>query len=94
MRILQATHSGEAGVAEVIRILQNRIRDSTWTIAFKALIVVHLMIREGQPEVTLSYLSTSPRKLVGVNNYTDGTWHSLRFDGSTSWHNPGLQSYR
>ncbi|KAF2211621.1 hypothetical protein CERZMDRAFT_43190 [Cercospora zeae-maydis SCOH1-5] len=69
--ILLATQSGEAGVAEVFRTLQNRLRDSTWTVAFKALIIVHLMIKEGQQEVTLRYLSVSPRNRLAINTFTD-----------------------
>ncbi|KAL8689386.1 MAG: hypothetical protein Q9218_004938 [Villophora microphyllina] len=68
--ILVATHAGEAGVAEIFRALQNRLRDSTWTIVFKALIIVHLMIREGEPNVTLKYLSDSPSKLA-ISNFSD-----------------------
>ncbi|KAM3419155.1 hypothetical protein BST61_g5099 [Cercospora zeina] len=69
--ILLATQSGEAGVAEVFRTLQNRLRDSTWTVAFKALIIVHLMIKEGQQEVTLRYLSVSPRNRLAINTFAD-----------------------
>ncbi|KAL9592082.1 MAG: hypothetical protein Q9179_007072 [Wetmoreana sp. 5 TL-2023] len=68
--ILVATHAGEAGVAEIFRALQNRLRDSTWTIVFKALIIVHLMIREGEPNVTLKYLADSPSKLA-ISNFSD-----------------------
>lgn len=70
--ILVATHAGEAGVAEIFRALQNRLRDSTWSIVFKALIIVHLMIREGEPNVTLKYLADSPSKLA-ISNFSDGT---------------------
>ena len=69
--ILVATHAGEAGVAEVFRTLQNRLRDSTWTIVFKSLIIVHLMIREGEPSVTLKFISDSPSKLA-ISNFSDG----------------------
>lgn len=69
--ILVATHAGEAGVAEVFRALQNRLRDSTWTIVFKSLIIVHLMVREGEPNVTLKYLAESPSKLA-VSNFSEG----------------------
>lgn len=55
--ILLATHSGEAGVAEVFRTLTHRLRDSTWTIVFKSLIIVHLMIKEGEQDVTLRYVA-------------------------------------
>ncbi|KAL8871495.1 MAG: hypothetical protein Q9174_002682 [Haloplaca sp. 1 TL-2023] len=68
--ILVATHAGEAGVAEIFRALQNRLRDSTWTIVFKALILVHLMIREGEPNVTLKYLADTPSKLA-ISNFSD-----------------------
>ncbi|KFH44411.1 Clathrin coat assembly protein-like protein [Hapsidospora chrysogenum ATCC 11550] len=69
--ILVATHSGEAGIAEVIRALQYRLRDATWTVVFKSLITVHLMIREGSPDVTLAYLSKN-RNSLAISNFTDG----------------------
>ena len=71
--ILVATHAGEAGVAEIFRALQNRLRDSTWTIVFKALILVHLMIREGEPNVTLKFLADTPSKLA-ISNFSDGMY--------------------
>jgi ANTH domain len=69
--ILSATNGGEAGVAEVFRTLQIRLRDSTWTIVFKSLIIVHLMIREGQTDMTLRYIAESPKRLA-ISNFTDG----------------------
>ncbi|KAF2483906.1 ANTH domain-containing protein [Neohortaea acidophila] len=69
--ILLATQSGEAGVGEVFRTLTHRLHDSTWTVAFKSLIIVHLMIKEGAPDVTLSYLSTNSRAILAVNQITD-----------------------
>ena len=69
--ILVATHTGDAGVAEIFRALQNRLRDSTWTIVFKALIIVHLMVREGEPNVTLKYIADQPSKLA-ISHFSDG----------------------
>ncbi|KAF2786967.1 ANTH-domain-containing protein [Melanomma pulvis-pyrius CBS 109.77] len=69
--ILVATHAGEAGVAEIFRALTNRLRDSTWTIVFKSLIIVHLMIREGEPEVTLKYLAQNPHRRLAINSFTE-----------------------
>ena len=69
--ILMGTQSGEAGVAEVFRTLTHRLRDSTWTVAFKSLIIVHLMIKEGARDVTLSYLSAAPKSRLAINNFTD-----------------------
>ena len=59
-------------MAEIFRALQNRLRDSTWTIVFKSLIIVHLMIREGEPNVALKYVADSPSKLA-ISNFSDGT---------------------
>ncbi|EEH04589.1 ENTH domain-containing protein [Histoplasma capsulatum G186AR] len=61
--ILTATYS-EAGVAEIFRTLQYRIRESTWTIVYKALIVVHMMIREGSAGAALKFLAQNPRVLT------------------------------
>ncbi|KAH6650101.1 ANTH domain-containing protein [Chaetomium tenue] len=68
--ILVATHAGEAGVGEVFRALQYRLRDATWTVAFKSLITVHLMIREGSPDVTLAYLAKH-RNMLAVSMFSD-----------------------
>ncbi|KAJ5267573.1 hypothetical protein N7478_010381 [Penicillium angulare] len=77
--ILVATHTGEAGVAEVFRTLQHRLRDSAWTIVFKALIIVHLMIREGQPDVALTFLSDNPKKIAPSNfSEAQSQGHNIR----------------
>lgn len=68
--ILIATQS-ESGVAEVFRTLTHRLRDSTWTVTFKALIIVHLMIKEGSLDTTLNYLSAAPKNRLAINNFTD-----------------------
>ncbi|KAI0126972.1 ANTH domain-containing protein [Xylariales sp. AK1849] len=68
--ILVATHAGEAGVGEVFRALQFRLRDSTWTVVFKSLITVHLMIREGSPDVTLAYLA-GHRTMLATSAFAD-----------------------
>ncbi|PYI13167.1 ANTH-domain-containing protein [Aspergillus violaceofuscus CBS 115571] len=77
--ILVATHTGEAGVAEIFRTLQLRLRDSTWTIVFKALIVIHLMIREGQLDATLQYMAENPQKLA-ISGYSEvqSQGHNIR----------------
>lgn len=69
--ILLATQSGESAVAEVFRTLTHRLRDSTWTVAFKSLIIVHLMIKEGAKDITLSYLAVSPSHRLAINTFTD-----------------------
>lgn len=68
--ILVATHTGEAGVAEIFRTLQLRLRDSTWTVVFKALIVAHFMIREGSQDATLTYMAENPKRLA-ISGYSE-----------------------
>lgn len=58
-------------MGEVFRALQHRLRDSTWTVVFKSLITVHLMVREGSPDVTLAYLSKH-RNMLAVSMFSDG----------------------
>lgn len=58
-------------MAEIFRTLQFRLRDSTWTIVFKALIVLHLMIREGAPNATLEFLAANPR-LIAISSFSEG----------------------
>jgi hypothetical protein len=38
---------------------------------FKALIIVHLMIREGQQDAALAYLSDNPKK-IAPSNFSEG----------------------
>ena len=48
-----------------------RLRDSTWTVVFKGLLTVHIMIREGSPDVTLAYLAKH-RNMLAISSFTDG----------------------
>lgn len=58
-------------MAEVFRILQLRLRDPAWTIVFKALIVVHFMIREGAEDSALGFLAENPKK-IAPSNFSEG----------------------
>ncbi|PLN84555.1 ANTH-domain-containing protein [Aspergillus taichungensis] len=77
--ILVATHTGEAGVAEIFRTLEIRLRESGWTVVFKALIVLHMMIREGQLDATLQYVAENPRK-IAISGYSEAQTqgHNIR----------------
>ncbi|GMM32011.1 Yap1801 protein [Martiniozyma asiatica (nom. inval.)] len=44
----------------VMRALRRRLGDSAWTIVYKSLVVIHIMIREGESNVTLEYLASHP----------------------------------
>lgn len=41
------------------------------------MIIIHLMIREGEPEVTLKYLAQNPHRKLAINSFTEGTFVDL-----------------
>ncbi|KAK5782034.1 hypothetical protein RI543_000520 [Arxiozyma heterogenica] len=55
--LLGTTQSGD--FQEIMDALQPRINDSAWTVVYKALIILHLLIRDGEKQVALDYLSES-----------------------------------
>ncbi|CAI4064044.1 Yap1801p SKDI_08G2080 [Saccharomyces kudriavzevii IFO 1802] len=54
--ILLATGS-EEDFYEIVKALDSRVNDTAWTIVYKTLLVVHLMMREGKKDVALRYYS-------------------------------------
>ncbi|KAL2130266.1 hypothetical protein VTI74DRAFT_6683 [Chaetomium olivicolor] len=91
--ILVATHAGEAGVGEVFRALQYRLRDSTWTVVFKSLITVHLMIREGSPDVTLAYLARH-RNMLAVSMFSDAQTQGRNIRHYSNYLSERARAYR
>ncbi|PFH61195.1 hypothetical protein XA68_18011 [Ophiocordyceps unilateralis] len=91
--ILVATHAGEAGTSDVFRALQHRLRDSTWTVVFKSLIVVHLMIREGSPDVALAYLSRN-RNMLALGHFSDAQTQGRNIRHYASYLSERAKAYR
>lgn len=54
--ILSGT-SSVRGLQEITHALDIRLSDTAWTIVYKALIVLHLMIQQGEKDVTLRHYS-------------------------------------
>lgn len=71
---------------EIVRALESRISDTAWTVVYKTLIVVHLMIREGDRNVALKYFSTHRSffelsEIVRANRWASGDLRALeRYD--------------
>ncbi|AET38999.1 uncharacterized protein Ecym_3521 [Eremothecium cymbalariae DBVPG len=63
---------------ETIGTLLTRLNDSAFTVVFKSLVVMHVMIREGEGNVTLRYLSRHPEyfELGGLLNGSYGSVNS------------------
>ncbi|KAF5101502.1 hypothetical protein D0Z03_000580 [Geotrichum reessii] len=58
--ILDGTNYPE-DLEAILWALSVRLKDSAWTVSYKALIVIHIMIREGAKEATLRYLTHNIR---------------------------------
>lgn len=54
--VLSGTSSAR-GLQEITHALDIRLSDTAWTIVYKALIVLHLMIQQGEKDVTLRHYS-------------------------------------
>ncbi|KAG7881053.1 hypothetical protein KL905_002081 [Ogataea polymorpha] len=76
--ILMATAGGEKSekFRVIMRSLAVRLDDTAWSIVYKALIVAHIMIREGEEDVTISYLAKNPHMLECRNIAKSGTFIS------------------
>lgn len=85
--ILMATLADHPGEMEnlhtIMRTLETRLNDSAWSVVYKALIVVHIMIREGDKDAVLEYLShrlSSMLNLLHSNIAKQGTFNTdVRF---------------
>lgn len=68
--ILMATladHPGEMeNLKTIMRTLEIRLNDSAWLVVYKALIVVHIMIREGDKDAVLQYLSRRLNSMLNL----------------------------
>ncbi|EDK46087.1 hypothetical protein LELG_04267 [Lodderomyces elongisporus NRRL YB-4239] len=70
--ILMATSTDHSIISNdnfntIMRTLQHRLRDSAWSVVYKALIVIHLMIREGDKDVTLKYLADQGHSMLNLS---------------------------
>ncbi|KAI5965541.1 uncharacterized protein KGF55_000903 [Candida pseudojiufengensis] len=71
--ILMATSTDHSIVSKdnfhtIMRTLQQRLRDSSWSVVYKSLIVIHLMIREGDKDVTLNYLADNGTSMFNLQS--------------------------
>lgn len=52
----------------IMRTLRQRLQDSSWSVVYKALIVIHIMIREGDGDVTLDYLANQAPGMLNLSH--------------------------
>ncbi|KII87482.1 hypothetical protein PLICRDRAFT_43127 [Plicaturopsis crispa FD-325 SS-3] len=70
--IIAATWSEDGAVHDVCKALSPRFREPNAIVVFKALIVLHHMIRNGATDNVLSYLSSS--EVLRLRNVSAGNW--------------------
>ncbi|CAJ0871331.1 5146_t:CDS:10, partial [Entrophospora sp. SA101] len=61
-KYLEATSSSDA-LKTIFASLEHRLRENSWTIVFKSLIVIHILMRKGVDGQVLSYLVRKPNIL-------------------------------
>ncbi|KAJ8473464.1 hypothetical protein ONZ51_g7857 [Trametes cubensis] len=70
--IIAATWSEDGAVHDVCKALSPRFREPNVIVVFKALIVLHTMIRNGATDNVLQYLSSSD--VLKLRNVSSGSW--------------------
>ncbi|KAK7683337.1 hypothetical protein QCA50_013599 [Cerrena zonata] len=70
--IIAATWSEDGAVHDVCKALAPRFREPNAVVVFKALIVLHTMVRNGATDNVLSYLSSS--EVLRLRNISSGHW--------------------
>ncbi|KAM6497025.1 ANTH domain containing protein [Amanita muscaria] len=70
--IVAATWADEGSVSDICRALAPRFREPNAVVVFKALIVLHTIIRNGSTDNVLSYLSSSD--VLRLRNVSAGSW--------------------
>lgn len=73
--IITATYSQDGAVPDICRALSSRLREPNSVVVFKALIVLHHMIRSGSTDNVLSYLSgQGSQDILRLRNVVGQTW--------------------
>lgn len=70
--ILMATSADHLVLAEnfitIMKCLNQRLQDLSWSVVYKSLIVIHIMIREGDRDVALEYLATKQPGMLNLSH--------------------------
>ncbi|RLV85763.1 hypothetical protein JA9_002036 [Meyerozyma sp. JA9] len=70
--ILMATsmdyRTGAENFSTIMRTLQVRLQDNAWSVVYKSLLVIHIMIREGDRDVVLEYLSQKAPHMLNLSS--------------------------
>ncbi|CEL61744.1 ENTH domain-containing protein C19F8,03c OS=Schizosaccharomyces pombe (strain 972 / ATCC 24843) GN=SPBC19F8.03c PE=1 SV=1 [Rhizoctonia solani AG-1 IB] len=70
--LVSATYADDGSIHDICRALAPRFKEPNAMIVFKALIVLHSMIRQGQTDNVLKYLASSD--VLRLRNVSNGQW--------------------
>ncbi|KAL1928006.1 hypothetical protein VTP01DRAFT_3411 [Rhizomucor pusillus] len=58
--LVSATHQNPACVPDIMALLEKRLKENSWIIVFKVLIIAHTLIREAKNDAVIEYLFRNP----------------------------------
>ncbi|KAH7335185.1 ANTH domain-containing protein [Rhizoctonia solani] len=70
--LVSATYADDGSIHDICRALAPRFKEPNAVIVFKALIVLHSMVRQGQTDNVLKYLASSD--VLRLRNVSSGNW--------------------
>lgn len=68
--ITMGTAQRDIQISDMFKSLGGRLRETNWAVVFKSLLVIHLMIREGNYERVLGFMASNPG-LLDVSHVKD-----------------------
>ncbi|KAI8994637.1 ANTH domain-containing protein [Pilobolus umbonatus] len=61
--LISLTFQNPGNAALIIDLLERRLRENSWIIIFKVLIIIHTLMRQGEGEKAIQYVETRPSAL-------------------------------
>ncbi|ORY95920.1 ANTH domain-domain-containing protein [Syncephalastrum racemosum] len=61
--LVTLTHQNPGNIDEIMRLLEKRLRENSWIIVFKVLIIMHTLMRDGSGDCAIAYVYSHPQAL-------------------------------
>eukprot|EP00842_Homolaphlyctis_polyrhiza_P003480 jgi/Hompol1/4132/HPOL_003478-RA len=74
--LISCTHHDDVSMSDLFRALTPRLKESNWIVVFKALTIIHVLIKEGNSDRTIGYLAANPDK-INMTGFKDRTGHPI-----------------
>ncbi|CAG8729577.1 16694_t:CDS:2, partial [Racocetra persica] len=70
LKVLIDATSDEAALTSALKHINHRLKENSWTVVFKSLIVIHVMMRQGSNSRVLNCLAREPT-ILNVSSFKD-----------------------